>query len=92
MLRGGGVTDLLIDRGLDAESLLLDMPRLWEAAACRLIRDPAPAGAEFVASTRKTALTVFGDCGSRMHRAEAFAGDRHVVVTEVAVELGGDLA
>ncbi|MVU82297.1 PE-PGRS family protein [Nocardia sp. ET3-3] len=65
LLRGGGVTDLLIDRGLDAESLLLDMPRLWEAAACRLIGDAAPAGAELVASSGKTALTVFGDRESR---------------------------
>lgn len=58
VLRGGGVTDLLADEGLTAESLLLQMPRLWERVVRRLISDAAaPYGARMVPSSGEIALT-----------------------------------
>ncbi|MGW5440227.1 McrC family protein [Nocardia asteroides] len=65
ILRGGGVTDLLVDIGSNAESLLLDMPALWEAAVRRLVQDAAPAGTEIIPSTGTVAITVRGDLSPR---------------------------
>ncbi|NKY58140.1 McrC family protein [Nocardia flavorosea] len=65
VLRGGGVTDLLVDTGASAESLLLDMPALWESVVRRLVHDAAPPGTEIVTSTGPTAITVRGDLSSR---------------------------
>ncbi|MFI5503474.1 McrC family protein [Nocardia asteroides] len=65
ILRGGGVTDLLVDTGSGADSLLLDMPTLWEAVVRRLVQDAAPVGTEVVPSTGSVAITVRGDLSLR---------------------------
>ncbi|MFD4402353.1 McrC family protein [Nocardia sp. NPDC058499] len=65
ILRGGGVTDLLVDTGASAENLLLDMPALWESVVRRLVHDAAPPGTEIIASSGPTAITVRGDLSSR---------------------------
>ncbi|WP_280201677.1 McrC family protein [Nocardia cyriacigeorgica] len=65
ILRGGGVTDLLVDTGSNAETLLLDMPVLWEAIVRRLIHYAAPTGVDIVPSTGTSAITVHGDLSPR---------------------------
>ncbi|TLF93653.1 PE-PGRS family protein [Nocardia cyriacigeorgica] len=65
ILRGGGVTDLLVDTGSSAETLLLDMPVLWEAIVRRLVRDAAPVGAELIPATGTSAINVHGDLSPR---------------------------
>lgn len=65
VLRGGGVTDLLVDTGSSADSLLLDMPALWEAVVRRLVQEAAPADTEIIPSTGSVAITVHGDLSSR---------------------------
>lgn len=61
ILRGGGVSDLLIDAGNAADSLLLDMPRLWEKVVVRLSSDSAPAFATPVAPTGRLRIKIHGD-------------------------------
>ncbi|MFF0529429.1 McrC family protein [Nocardia amikacinitolerans] len=65
LLRGGGVTDLLTDIGYDADSLLLDLPGLWEAVVRRLARESAPARAINVPSSGRNGITVYGDLSTR---------------------------
>ncbi|MFE3759454.1 McrC family protein [Nocardia tengchongensis] len=65
LLRDGGVADLLVDEGLTAESLLLDMPRLWESVVHRLLRDAGPPGSAIVSSAGAAGITAFGDVRSR---------------------------
>lgn len=65
ILRGGGVTDLLVNTGSNAETLLLDMPVLWEAIVRRLIHDATPVGVDIVPSTGTSAITVHGDLSPR---------------------------
>ncbi|MFD7446301.1 McrC family protein [Streptomyces sp. NPDC059909] len=64
LLRGGGVTDLLTDRGTTAGGLLLPMPALWEAVVRRLATEAAaPHGGRSVPSNGKAGITVRGDLG-----------------------------
>jgi 5-methylcytosine-specific restriction enzyme subunit McrC len=64
LLRGGGVTDILTDRGTAADGLLLAMPALWEAVVRRLVTDAAvPHGGHAVASGGAAGITVRGDLG-----------------------------
>ncbi|MGW0797113.1 McrC family protein [Streptomyces sp. NPDC002692] len=72
VLRGGGVTDLLIDRGAGADGLLLSMPTLWEAVVRRLGSEAGVSlGGRAVPSSGATAITVRGDLGN----ASAFRPD-----------------
>ncbi|MFE0672577.1 McrC family protein [Streptomyces sp. NPDC058867] len=72
VLRGGGVTDLLADRGTTADGLLLPMPALWEAVVRRLAVDAtAPLGGHAVSGGGATGITVRGDLGN----ASAFRPD-----------------
>ncbi|WP_432137734.1 McrC family protein [Streptomyces sp. bgisy154] len=65
LLRGGGVTDLLTDRGTAADGLLLAMPALWEGVVRRLVAEAAaPRGGHRVPSGGATGITVRGDLGS----------------------------
>lgn len=65
LLRGGGVTDLLIDRGSTADGLLLPMPALWEAVVRRLGAEAAaPCGGHAVPSSGERGITVRGDLGN----------------------------
>ncbi|MFD7053272.1 McrC family protein [Streptomyces mirabilis] len=65
LLRGGGVTDLLTDRGTAAGGLLLAMPALWEAVVRRLATETvAPHGGHAVPSSGRTGITVRGDVGN----------------------------
>ncbi|MFG2512602.1 McrC family protein [Streptomyces sp. NPDC048584] len=64
LLRGGGVTDILTDRGTAADGLLLAMPALWEAVVRRLATDAAlPHGMHTVPSSGAAGITVRGDLG-----------------------------
>lgn len=64
LLRGGGVTDILIDHGTVADGLLLAMPALWEAVVRRLVTDAAvPHGGHAVPSGDRAGVTVRGDLG-----------------------------
>ncbi|MFB7724690.1 McrC family protein [Nocardia sp. NPDC056100] len=66
ILRAGGVTNLLTDQGHSAGSLLLDMPRLWEAIVHRLLSDAAaPLGGTAVSSTGPLGLIIRGDLSAR---------------------------
>lgn len=65
LLRSGGVTDLLIDEGANAESLLLDMPMLWESVVRRMLGAAAPPGAVTVSSAGGTGITAHGDISGR---------------------------
>lgn len=61
LLRGGGVTDLLTDRGTTADGLLLAMPALWEAVVRRLGTEAVgPHGGHAVPGV---GITVRGDLG-----------------------------
>ncbi|MEU2598926.1 McrC family protein [Streptomyces hirsutus] len=65
LLRGGGVTDLLTDRGTTADGLLLAMPALWEAVVRRLVTEATgPCGGRAVSSNGAVGITVQGDLGS----------------------------
>ncbi|MBF6213050.1 PE-PGRS family protein [Nocardia puris] len=64
-LRGGGVKDLLIDTGLVADSLLLDLPALWEAVVARLCAEAAPEGTTPVALRGEHGIAVRGDLSGR---------------------------
>ncbi|GGZ68191.1 McrC family protein [Streptomyces echinoruber] len=65
LLRGGGVTDLLADRGISADGLLLPMPALWEAVVRRLAAEAAAGhGGRAVPSTGKADITILDDLGS----------------------------
>lgn len=61
LLRGGGVTDLLTDRGTTADGLLLRMPALWESVVRRLTIDA-------VAPLRGRSVSVGGDLGITVRR------------------------
>lgn len=62
LLRQGGVSDLLLDAGHRAGSLLLRMEVLWERVVVRLASDAAErAGGSLVPSNGATAITVRGD-------------------------------
>ncbi len=66
ILRGGGVADLFIDRGLRADTLLLSMPRLWEAAVRRMVAEAArPLAGHVVSPTAERAVSVLGDLAAR---------------------------
>ncbi|MFD7565996.1 McrC family protein [Streptomyces tendae] len=65
LLRGGGVTDLLADRGVVADGLLLAMPALWEAVVRRMFIDAAASrGWRPVSATEVKGVTVRGDLGA----------------------------
>ncbi|RSS71230.1 McrC family protein [Streptomyces sp. WAC06273] len=65
LLRGGGVTDLLADRGVVADGLLLAMPALWEAVVRRMFIDAAGSqGWRPVSVTEAKGVTVRGDLGA----------------------------
>ncbi|UXY31078.1 McrC family protein [Streptomyces sp. HUAS TT20] len=65
LLRGGGVTDLLTDRGTSAGGLLLAMPALWEAVVRRLGTEAAAfLGGHALPSGGRTGITVRGDLGN----------------------------
>ncbi|MFD7733056.1 McrC family protein [Kitasatospora phosalacinea] len=62
VLRGGGVTGLLADGEHHADSLLLDLPRLWEEVVRRLAAEAArPLGGRIVPSRGSTAIRKSGD-------------------------------
>jgi 5-methylcytosine-specific restriction enzyme subunit McrC len=64
VLRGGGVTDVLLDHGTTADGLLLAMPRLWEAVVRRLVADAVLSrGGRAVPSSGAAGITVKGDLG-----------------------------
>jgi 5-methylcytosine-specific restriction enzyme subunit McrC len=64
LLCGGGITDLFTDVGLRANTLLLDMPGLWERVTRRMIQDAtAVHGARVQPSVSNTAITRTGDIG-----------------------------
>ncbi|MGW4563032.1 McrC family protein [Streptomyces sp. NPDC004561] len=64
LLRGGGVTDLLTDRGTTAGGLLLAMPMLWEAVVRRLATEAASRyGGRPVPGHGGMGITVRGDLG-----------------------------
>ncbi|MGV9925183.1 McrC family protein [Nocardia rhamnosiphila] len=65
ILRGGGVSDLLIDAGNAADSFLLDMPRLWEKVVVRLTSDSAPAFAAPVSPTGRSRIEICGDLSNQ---------------------------
>ncbi|MET8776192.1 hypothetical protein ABZV58_14340 [Nocardia sp. NPDC004654] len=65
LLSGGGVSDLLTDTGYDADSLLLDLPGLWESVVRRLSAESAPAQATIVPSSGRNGITVHGDLSTR---------------------------
>ncbi|MGW5499477.1 McrC family protein [Streptomyces rochei] len=65
LLRGGGVTDLLADRGVVTDGLLLAMPALWEAVVRRMFIDAAGSqGWRPVSVTEAKGVTVRGDLGA----------------------------
>lgn len=70
ILRSGGVADLLTDTGTRADSLLLHLPSVWEAAVARLIADSAPPGANIATATTATKITVSGDLSTRTFRPD----------------------
>lgn len=70
ILRAGGVADLLTDTGASAESLLLHLPSVWEAAVARLIADSAPRGTITATATTATKITVSGDLSTRTFRPD----------------------
>jgi 5-methylcytosine-specific restriction enzyme subunit McrC len=61
ILHGGGVTDLLADSGAAADTLLLDMPKLWEQVVRRLAVDAS--GIQGVPGSSGGGITVSGDLG-----------------------------
>ncbi|QLY33307.1 PE-PGRS family protein [Nocardia huaxiensis] len=66
ILHAGGVTNLLTEQGHSASSLLLDMPRLWEAVVHRLLSDAAaPLGGTAISSSGPLGLATRGDLSSR---------------------------
>lgn len=66
LLRGGGVTDLLTDLGHAADSLLLDLPALWEAVVRRLATEAvAPLGGAATGSAGEMGITTRGDLAPR---------------------------
>ncbi|CAL9379059.1 PE-PGRS family protein [Streptomyces sp. Tu 3180] len=72
VLRGGGVSDLLTDRGTAADGLLLRMPALWEAVVRRLMAEVAARhGGRILPGNGGTGITVRGDLGN----ASAFRPD-----------------
>lgn len=80
LLAGGGVTDLFTDAGLSADTLLLDMPRLWERVTRRLVSRAAAANdARVLPSVSAAAITTTGDIG----KSTPFRPD-------VLVQLGND--
>ncbi|PWI09049.1 PE-PGRS family protein [Streptomyces sp. NWU339] len=65
ILRGGGVSDLLTDRGTAADGLLLRMPALWEAVVRRLaVEAAARHGGRVLPSGGGAGITVRGDLGN----------------------------
>ncbi|MET7611841.1 PE-PGRS family protein [Streptomyces seoulensis] len=65
LLGGGGVTDLLSDRGATADGLLLRMPSLWEAVVRRLGTEAVrPYGGHAVLAGGGISITVQGDLGN----------------------------
>ncbi|MGJ3561740.1 5-methylcytosine restriction system specificity protein McrC [Streptomyces sp. INA 01156] len=65
ILRGGGVNDLLTDRGTAADGLLLRMPALWEAVVRRLaVEAAARHGGRVLPSGGGAGITVRGDLGN----------------------------
>jgi 5-methylcytosine-specific restriction enzyme subunit McrC len=63
LLRGGGVTDVLIDCGTAAGGLLLAMPALWEAVVRRLTTDATASHGGHTATGGSAGITVRGDLG-----------------------------
>ncbi|WP_328352469.1 McrC family protein [Streptomyces sp. NBC_00445] len=62
VLGGGGVTDLLTDRGLRADSMLLKMDRLWELVVRQMAgRVAAEFGGRAVGSGGENAIRTTGD-------------------------------
>jgi 5-methylcytosine-specific restriction enzyme subunit McrC len=65
ILRGGGVADLLIDEGLRADSLLINMDSLWEAVVRRAISEAVLfLDCHVVAPGGERAVSASGDIGS----------------------------
>ncbi|MFI9333840.1 McrC family protein [Streptomyces althioticus] len=65
ILRGGGVSDLLTDRGTAADGLLLRMPALWEAVVRRLAAEAAARhGGRVLTNSGGAGITVRGDLGN----------------------------
>jgi 5-methylcytosine-specific restriction enzyme subunit McrC len=65
LLNGGGVTDLLADRGETAQGLVLAMPALWEAVVRRLGTEAGVSlGGRAVPSGGDMGITVRGDLGN----------------------------
>ncbi|GAA2257282.1 hypothetical protein GCM10010415_18340 [Streptomyces atrovirens] len=65
ILRGGGVSDLLTDRGIAADGLLLRMPALWEAVVRRLVTEVAARhGGRVLPGNGGAGITVRGDLGN----------------------------
>jgi 5-methylcytosine-specific restriction enzyme subunit McrC len=66
VLRGGGVTDLLVDTGHGADSLLLRMSSLWESVVRTMVRDAIGPTHGTVTDTRHgQGITTIGDVESR---------------------------
>ncbi|ONK12162.1 hypothetical protein [Streptomyces sp. MP131-18] len=81
ILNGGGVTDLLTERGLRADSMLLNMNVLWERVVRQMARDiAAEFGGECQGRTDDPGITTSGDIGKP---GEPF-------VPDVLVRLPGD--
>ncbi|WP_331449195.1 5-methylcytosine restriction system specificity protein McrC [Streptomyces prasinus] len=65
LLRGGGMSDLLTDRGIAADGLLLPMPALWEAVVRRLVTETAALhGGRVSPGNGSAGITVRGDLGN----------------------------
>ncbi|MGP4114425.1 5-methylcytosine restriction system specificity protein McrC [Streptomyces sp. 4N509B] len=85
VLRGGGVTDLLTERGLRADSMTVNMNVLWEAVVRKMAGDAAAAfGGEPVRRDDDPGITTSGDL--RRSRGEADPA----FIPDVLVRLPGD--
>lgn len=64
----GGVTDLLVDRGHRADSLLIDMEVLWEGVVRRMVEDASGGrNGTLVPATGDDGIITTGQLGERNH-------------------------
>lgn len=66
VLGGGGVSDLLAYRGTHAESVLLNLDRLWELVVRRMATDAAQAAGGRLARSNEGRIVTSGGLGSRI--------------------------
>jgi 5-methylcytosine-specific restriction enzyme subunit McrC len=64
VLHSGGVTDLLVNSGLEADTLLVRMDTLWERMVRRMVTEAVVSlGGQVVPTANATAIRVLGDVG-----------------------------